>query len=79
MNSGDSALLGSLISVNDALCAANRTMGHLLVDVLRNTPDFQLPADELRAAASKLVLLGGDMTTLGVEIGMCGNRPESGS
>lgn len=74
MNAGDGELLRSLIAVNDALCAANRTMGQLLVEVLRNTAGFQLPADELRAAASKLVLLGGDMTTLGVEIGMRG-RP----
>jgi hypothetical protein len=50
-------------------------MGELLVEALGDRRGgSQLPADELRSVSSKLVTLGGDMTSLGVEMGMIANR-----
>jgi hypothetical protein len=61
--------LGNLNTVNRSLCAAIQVMGDLVLAIPEQLDD-SLAAGDLREVGRRLVASGGDLTELGVKMGV---------
>lgn len=74
---GDS-LFGQLNTINENLCSATSRMAELLRGSIDNPDLSGVNAADLRMVGRRLISSGGDLTRLGVEMGVTADRLESG-
>lgn len=69
MASSNYSLLRQLNAINRNLCAVIQVMGELLLTT-PDRPDESLSPSDLREAGHSLIASGGDLTELGVKMGV---------
>lgn len=78
MTGPDNSLFGQLNAINENLCSATSGMAELLRRSTGNLDLSGASAAELRMVGRRLISSGGDLTRLGVEMGVTADRLERG-
>lgn len=76
MTEVDRSLLRQLAAINESLCSATTIMTELLLQSVYDQDTSGISAANLRVVESRLVSSGGDLTRLGVEMGVEVDRLE---
>lgn len=74
MTAPERLLYGQLNTINENLCSATAAMAELLLRVVREPGVSGVDRTELRTIGRRLVSAGGDLTGLGVEIGVVADK-----
>lgn len=76
MTGVDRSLLGQLNAINESLCSATNMMTELLLKSVGSPIVSGVSAADLRLVGRRLVSAGGDLTRLGVEMGVVADQIE---